>query len=1384
MLTKFKLGMVAGIVFSLFILGLPGFGADFSKSEGNRLILEYENRSGWNTMPILCKKGIKVNKVPTKMGIWVKRGEGDIKPYMFLKDSEGELFYFLYRMTVSDFPAPGLHVENKITELAPVPQISVAHAVQHLSHFKSGEPKAELGNSILDEVGAKLGNGKVDPPVEFAGLLIIERKPTGKVVRYEFDNITLDGVLVEDFSDPSREWFIPKGWEKKCKWIFPTFKISVTGGIAMRESKPTAGGMELSYSNWHGWGGIPVFCKPIKVSEGVPSTAAVRLKPISAASLNGKVYLMLKDGEGEILWFAAAMMLNQGLITGPVTKELGPIVNTSIDLFTGSIANKTPTPGRKTISELLGGKPGNGKLDGPVSLVGLTIVMRKGSKNTRLQVLEIQFDRKPVEAFVDNRNGWYLPEWKEHRGDYKKLGSDFKSVVAGQSLTSSSSPSASSSKEGDYAKPSGATLEVTVSQPQTWTPLVVGPGKPIQYPGIPQKVGLYSGGDILKAVKPFIILRDAQGVDYEFLFSIVLSSGYREVGVPGAEAKPGAKKPIDLSGAKPPFTFYGLALYCRKPLPESTFYFDNITIDGKLIEGFDKDNAWKVKVKPEQTKCVVRLVKERAGPAVLPETFPERRENLIVNSSMEEWIGSWEYAKAEYIPKDIEGKPIVSMSEHRGKYKWEHEGVESFHSISLEVDTPGKWAGIFTTLKDIKPNTTYVLTFAHRMSQPSGFFLSVFGKRIPIQKIFKENPEHWMRFTEAFNSGSCQGDIPLGFYVKAQDKPIKIWIDEVELYEGFSPIGYDLARLHLLYYNHTYISPDVALPTRFQMETLFSDEKVPKEFSYVFELPEEVTWEGFWCRWSFWSGLEKAMSEGKLSQESIEIDGQKYIRYCFTLPLKKGSKFQEYFVPVGRREHWHGYSGCKTFTAFLGTKKKRGEFYGYYYARWPGGEQPKRKFLLKGVRVDRIKPFRRFQANISIEKGDVEYNPFFAQDMLSIGITGFTCKRRDAVDIVPTARKAGIERFSCWTLMSVLNVRAKGEEALGIGPDGKRISKPSRNIGNCLSYRGKYWQEGINALKSDIDQGYTDFLLDDAEVCICYCEKCRDRFRDFLSKHADLPYKDPRSFVRSGDPVYTAIWKEFSLWHYGMTAKALRDELRTYANEKYPGRHFMLALSSCPVSLSSIIYAFAPESLKGGLDYYTGQWYINWGGFEGSPIIMADRIVAEYKAMGEYALPIIPNFGPGLDYCNPFNSLDPHAVMKYQMLETAFAIPMAGYHMYAADDIDAGDLKHMAEFNKLVSEYEDMIIDGKPVSGVSCTGTSRSSARLKELNGKYLLLVSDYSTYEETPTTVKVTLPFTPKAKLKDVETGRTVLRLRGNKKTFEITLGKSRARVFSFEPI
>ena len=935
------------------------------------------------------------------------------------------------------------------------------------------------------------------------------------------------------------------------------------------------------------------------------------------------------------------------------------------------------------------------------------------------------------------------------------------------------------SSAANYSKASGGRIEVTVSQPETWKPLIIGPEKPIVIPKLPQKIGFYTSGDMsVKAMKPFIVLRDAEGMEYGFLFSMLLYAGYRENTVAGAEGLPGRGGPVDFSHAKPPFTFHGFIFYCRKPLPESTIYFDNITVDGKLIEGFDEDNGWKVKEKPERTQCVVRLVQE-GGPGVLAEVFPKRRENLIANSGLEEGTEGWEYAKAEYIPKDFEGKAIASVKEHGGKYKWEDEGVESLHSISMEVDTPGKWAGIFTKVKDIRPNTTYVLTFAHRMSQPSGFFLSIFGKHFPIMQMLEENPEQWTRFTKAFNSRSCQGDVSLGFYVKAGDKPIKIGIDEVEMYEGFSPIGYDLARLHLLYYNHTYVSPDVALPSRFQMETLFSDRHVPKEFSYVFELPEEISWEGFWCRWNFWSGLKEAMSQGKLSQEPIEIEGKKYTRYSFTLPLKRGSRYRRYFVRVSERDTMSPGgcrggslgSGRKTFTVFLGTKEKEGEFPGYYYARWPAGQQPKRKFFIKVVRVDKIKPFKRFEANLYVYEGDVEYGPQFSEQMKSLGIEGFTCHRRDA-GAIRIAQKAGIKRFS-----QFMNIPNFNKEASGTDPDGNKYGQ------YCLSYRGKCWKKGMAALKRNIDHGFTDFILDDPAGCTCYCDKCRNTFEYFLSAYTKLPYQDPRDFINSGDERYITLWKEFPAWHYGMAAKAMLDELQAYAGDKYPGRRVLIAACAC-TDQDSVQHSFAFDGMKRALGYLTGQYYINHyiDAYQGSPIRIGNRMAATYQKMGKYAPTFMPLFGPGCDFPNPFNSLDPHALMKYQMLEAAFAVPMAGYHMYSATDIDGGDLKYMAEFNKLVSEHEDMIIDGKAVSGVSCIGTSRSSARLKELNGKYLLLVADYSTYKDTPTTVKVTLPFAPKAKLKDVETGEIAARLRGNTKTFEVTLGKSRARVFSFE--
>ena len=62
-------------------------------------------------------------------------------------------------------------------------------------------------------------------------------------------------------------------------------------------------------------------------------------------------------------------------------------------------------------------------------------------------------------------------------------------------------------------------------------------------------------------------------------------------------------------------------------------------------------------------------------------------------------------------------------------------------------------------------------------------------------------------------------------------------------------------------------------------------------------------------------------------------------------------------------------------------------------------------------------------------------------------------------------------------------------------------------------------------------------------------------FAQFLKMHTDLPYIDPSIFMKEGwigNKEYSVLWKDYSLWHYGKIAQAMKKELVTHARPLAP----------------------------------------------------------------------------------------------------------------------------------------------------------------------------------------------------------------------------------------
>jgi len=259
----------------------------------------------------------------------------------------------------------------------------------------------------------------------------------------------------------------------------------------------------------------------------------------------------------------------------------------------------------------------------------------------------------------------------------------------------------------------------------------------------------------------------------------------------------------------------------------------------------------------------------------------------------------------------------------------------------------------------------------------------------------------------------------------------------------------------------------------------------------------------------------------------------------------------------------------------------------------------------------------------------------------------------------------------------------------------------------------------------------------------------------------------------TGNKEYSVLWKDFSLWHYGKTAQAMKKELIAYARLKGLNNPICFGISSW----LPFANPFAAESLT-AFDFDIRQTYINYESskYGGSPKKVGDILYRSQEALGIYARPLVPTLSPGLTYMHPACALDPYAQMKYQILEAMMAPNFAGYIMYAGKDIDLGDMKYMGQANALMSRFEEIILKGKSIKPIEIN--EWSGVRIKKLDSKGLVLVSDYSTYEPEEKVVRFSSNELSEKTLIDAETGEKIEPTLG---IYNVKIKAERARLFHF---
>jgi len=794
----------------------------------------------------------------------------------------------------------------------------------------------------------------------------------------------------------------------------------------------------------------------------------------------------------------------------------------------------------------------------------------------------------------------------------------------------------------------------------------------------------------------------------------------------------------------------------------ATFFFDDVSLK---VRGEVKAEVVPVKTVPE-----VKAFREG--------------NNLISNGEFE--VGksnrpsAWFHSEPACMPRNSSGGYILDPAKNTGAYRWEKAGYQSDRCVSVIVPGGDGWGGWDTQAHGIKPNTDYTLSFWLRMDPESSAYVLIFGKEFKIRNYFARASWHWSYYSKTINSGGYSGDCNIGFVTESLgNSSAGLCIDRVQLFEGTSPIGKNIAWMYHYLYDFTWISPDAVAPVAFASEWQFDTEKQPSELCYIVEIPEEVECLGVYVGrrrhvvpWAvLWTNPDNA---AHVDKEKVKIGGKNYVRYFIRQSqLRTGdwkSFTNEGIVPV----KWRGlatpgsrsrYCAMNFLWFYLKTDKTSGTIPPlFYHVEWEGGKQTRKKLAFRVTRIPCAPQPKRMILSAGTARNASSLNPQFFKDYACYGLNGID----GALATHAGAREHGMKYFATWINQPAFD--CKDPEAKAMGIDGKRNTRDW-----CLEYRGPDWTKYMDKLKASMKKGINTFGFDDTRSSTCYCDKCKALFKVFLTKYSKLKHVDPSTFMApgwSGSAEYKRMWENFPLWHYGHTAAAMKKELKEYAKTAGLDTNVYFGISSW----LRFHDAFAAASLK-CFDFESQQSYINCG--RGSVKEMGDRALAKQKRLGRYALPYVPTVSPGLTYWHCLLGLDPHVIMKHQLLEMMIAAPRAfGYNVYAGGDFDLGDMKYTAEANSIIARFEDIITDGKVIDDVVATGTSESSVRAKKLGNELLVLVGDYSTYKPVPTEVIFIMPNGKKLPdLVDIETGETLKP--GSDGTYRVVIKESRQRIF-----
>lgn len=349
-------------------------------------------------------------------------------------------------------------------------------------------------------------------------------------------------------------------------------------------------------------------------------------------------------------------------------------------------------------------------------------------------------------------------------------------------------------------------------------------------------------------------------------------------------------------------------------------------------------------------------------------------QNLISNGDIEILDNGWPIGWDTNNDAASQGKCAIGLP-----------GFQSDHALTISIEDANIHGTWNTKVINIKPHTRYTLSFWYRLPENGKLEVRLFGNSLPVTKMFRYNPMHWCRYSAIIDSGYSAGECQVSFRAQNGNGTFKFWIDQIELYEGESPIGKNCARLEYQYYNTAYVSPDIVSPLPFAFEWTFDDDQRPAEIQYIVEFPAEVEFIscalGRMCKWPpdgwhvTWTRPDYT---SKVETERITINNLPYTRVIAHVPYVLGDQKQltNNVVPVGIRDYWEGslgrYSGMISLCLYVKPKITTGTFPFYYYTKWGKREQARKKLNLEVANIHKVESTKNLFliSEVQMQAGD------------------------------------------------------------------------------------------------------------------------------------------------------------------------------------------------------------------------------------------------------------------------------------------------------------------------------------------------------------------------------------------------------------------------------